>query len=211
MSAAPEIALQLQGSESWTLSELEDLCEQFHGDKGRFAYRAVRWAMDVVYDGDRLPVPLTQWALTAYGRCIGLTASTPELAPVVTLHPTIWDGPRDPNKPPAPCGPRYTLDVVVHELMHVHVAYVCGAWRGGHSSHDNPVWCREIMRVSPKLGLPVFFAAPTVRRKVDCSDGVTRSKRLTPDGSIHMAGIAQWPHSLRAPGFYSSTEVPFTW
>jgi hypothetical protein len=204
-------ALQLEGSHDWTLAELADLCEGYHGECGRFAYAAVRWTLEAVYDG-KPPLPLVQWALTAYGHCIGLTHARREALPVVTLHPIIWTGGADPDAPPRPHGPRYALDVVIHDLLHVHILYVLGGWRG-KSSHDSPLWCSEIMRLSPRLELSAFQAAPTVRRRVKMPDGTSKMKRATPEGCAEMADIARWPHAFRPEGYYKEARqgLPFSW
>jgi len=187
--------------------ELRVLCRRYHGDKGSFAYAAFAWANREIYD-DALPVPLLQWGLTAYGACIGMTRSRQTDAPVITLHPTIWFGPvGDGKRAAADYGPRYALDVVIHELLHVYIMYSLRSWgTPSKSSHDSAIWCREIERLSPKLDLLPFAAAPTKRRKVD-----GRLRRVAPEGCAQMSDVAQWPHPFRRFGYYDSGEVPFTW
>ena len=181
----------------WML--VADLCARYHGDRGGFAYAGIAWAQTHVYD-ERLPVPLVQWALTPYGRCLGFTAESVIMADaVITLHPQIWRR-----------GPAYTLDVIVHELLHVYIRWVLGhtdyARGRGTSSHDNPIWAREVMRLSPRLGLPTVQASPTVRRRA----GKTLL-RVMPEGCLSRADLACWPHSLRPPGFYRTATLPFPW
>src|SRR4051812_37142924 len=116
------------GLQSYSLADLTRLCEDYHGEKGRFAYEAFAWANEAIYER-RLPMPLIQWALTAYGKCLGLTHSEKEESPVITLHPQTWRR-----------GPLFALDVMIHELLHVYIRYVLGQWAKGKSSHDNDSW-----------------------------------------------------------------------
>jgi hypothetical protein len=197
----PPRASQLRGT--YTVGELSALCELYHRERGRFAYAAFAWANAHVYD-DALPVPLIQWALTPWGHCIGHTVSRADTVPVITLHPMIWD--LLPRKLAIPSGPRYALDVIVHELLHVQVRYVRGAGGCGKSSHDNPVWAEEVVRLSPRIGLGPVQAAPTRRVRVE-----GRMLRRTPDGCISMDALSRWPLSLRPPGYYAERAVPFTW
>jgi hypothetical protein len=177
------------------LEELTRLCEEYHGLKGRFAYFAFAWANEHVYGG-RLQLPLIQWALTPYGKCIGMTEYGLDEAdlPVITLHPLIWRK-----------GPRYTLDTVVHESMHLWCKYIRGGWVG-KSSHDNPIWAEEVSRVSPRLGLPSLKAAPTKRKREN-----GKMLRVVPDDCIAMEDLASWPHSMRPAGYYREKTVPFNY
>jgi hypothetical protein len=112
---------------TWTVADLEALCRRYHGRKGAFAYRVFAWANHTVFDP--LPLPLMQWALTPWGGCLGLTMSRAEDVPVITLHPAVWmrsatvepDG-RGWAERIIP-GPRQTLDLILHELVHMDVTY----------------------------------------------------------------------------------------
>jgi hypothetical protein len=200
---------QLEGT--WTADELGSLCTLYHAEKGAFAYRAYEWLNDIVFDG-RLPVPLMQWALTAYGHCLGQTMPKPEQQPVITLHPAIWrrSWTNDAHGWAASItpGPRYTLDVVLHELIHVEVEYLL-AGHHGKSSHDNPEWCGAIERASKRLAgtmleLPRFKAQPTKRIRQN-----RRQLRRTPEGCISMNDCCHWPESLRESSYYGAREVPW--
>jgi hypothetical protein len=198
----------------YSLDELARLCEDYHGVQGRFAYEAFRWANETIYAG-RLPLPLMQWALTAYGHCIGETWLREDRLPVITLHPTIWRRASAPSQlsrmmarrqQEHPRGPRYTLDVVIHELLHVYIRYVLNHREKSKSSHDDPVWCNEVMRLSPRLGIPAFHAAPTKRQRKD-----GKMLRVVPEGCLPMADLARWPHTVRPDGYYKEKTVPFNY
>jgi hypothetical protein len=171
-----------------------DLCTRYHGARGHFAYAALEWAQQHLYE-DRLPLPLMQWALTPYGHCLGFT-SYKQTDAVITLHPRIWRA-----------GPMYTLDVIVHELLHVYIRWTLGHRSAiGNSSHDNAIWASEVMRLSPRLGLPAVRASRTVRRRAG-----KHLLRVMPDGCISRDQLATWPHSLRPTGFYQTSTLPFSW
>jgi hypothetical protein len=196
-----------------TFESLAALCADYHGRKGEFAYQAVRWLNAVVF-GDALPVTLVQWALTPWGRCLGLTSSRGEAAPVIRLHPAIWE-PRGAGLPSAwaariPAGPRYTLDVVLHELLHVDVMYLRGGLpKGSHSSHDNPVWCEAVEIATSKLRgtlleLPPVIARPTRRLRTERG-----MHRRTPEGCLSMDDLCHFPHSQRVPDYYRARSTPW--
>ena len=79
----------------------------------------------------------------------------PDDAPVITLDPAIWERSPAPRAggwaATIPASPRYTLDVVLHELLHVDVNYLRGGAGRGHSSHDNLVWCEAVEVAASKL------------------------------------------------------------
>jgi hypothetical protein len=86
-------APQLEGSS--VIRDLRRFCGDYHGQRGCFAYDAFAWISRVCFDG-RLPFPLLQWALTAWGKCLGFTVprtgrgsrtQTSAAPPVITLHP----------------------------------------------------------------------------------------------------------------------------
>jgi hypothetical protein len=154
-----------------------------HRRRGVWVYQAFDW-VNRTYFADELPVPLIQIAITPWGGCLGYTAlrrdpeqgrADHEQAPVVTLHPSLWEAApasspgleRQVWKIPARyLGPRFALDVLVHELMHVSVEYRLGGRGGGTSSHNNPAWIAEVNRLAPLLGLPGVQAAMSkVRRE----------------------------------------------
>lgn len=178
------------------IDQLSRICEGFHGERGRFAYEAYRWANKALFKR-KLKAPLIQWALTPYGACIAMARMRPGDA-VITLHPSLWK--------PGIEGPLRTLDTMVHELLHVYIHAVLEEGRTGNSSHDNPVWVREILSLSPKLGLPSFEASQTIRKR----EG-PRLLRITPDGSISRRALATWPSSVRPRGYYRSGTLPFSW
>src|SRR5215469_2623821 len=105
------------------VNALDLIADYYNPRFGRWAYRAFDAINSSFFDG-RLPRPLIQWALTAHGRCLGMTAIKPdELSrPVITLHPSIMvpsgTGLRDETGPWDLdwqwFGPLYAFDVLIH-------------------------------------------------------------------------------------------------
>ena len=186
------------------LDALQTIAAHYHGEKGDFSYAAFRWANHTLF-ADQIPTTLIQWALTAFGRCLGYTQPEAERYPVITLHPGIW-GPGPDRWQPGPC---MTLDTVIHECLHAYILYVIGQEKG-HSSHDNPTWANECMRLGPLLELPAFKAAPTKRMwKEDTETGKETYTRTTPEGCIDMDALAYFPQSLRPKGYFQGTQLPW--
>ena len=159
---------------------------------------AFDWLQVTVWDS-QLPLTLLQWCLTPYGGCLGLTHSERTRPPVVSLHPAVWGqthlSSNDCWAAKIPAGPRYSLDVLTHELVHVEVNYLRGG-STGKSSHDCPEWCAAIERVGARLEgtmleLPAFKAQPTKRFREE-----EHQRRHTPDGCISMPDCSRWPQEV---------------
>ena len=186
------------------LEVLQQIATHYHGAKGDFSYVCFRWINTMLFGGE-LPTTLIQWGLTAYGGCLGLTQPRAERYPVITLHPSIWQGGPERWQP----GPRKTLDVLIHECIHVAVGYLRGQETGRrHSSHDNRPWASECMRLAPLLGLGAIQAAPTTRTWVDGSDS-RKYTRATPPGCLDMAVLSRFPYALRPAGYFQETALPW--
>lgn len=195
-----------------------------YGDLGEFGYQAFDWVNATLFDG-RLPVPLILWELTAHGACLGRTSSRSAGAPVIRLHPSLLGGPAPWANPwgvPADeLGAAYALDVLIHECMHVAIAYLRGG-ANGPTSHNNPRWVAEAQRLGPLLGLQ-FRAGRSVTKRVPVEGGElgpsgkpkTRTVRVTEDGaSVEFRDIASFPHAVRdgltdAADYYRANALPF--
>lgn len=193
----------------FVVGPLQELATEFFGDRGRFAYEAFRWANEALFN-NAIPTPLIQWALTPYGACIGYSQSgeIDVLHPIITLHPRIWRGQRDGIRV-LPHGERMTLDVVIHEMTHVHVAMMqAGGVRvPWTSSHDNDLWAGEVTRISPLIGLDNIVAARMKRKRVGKTMGTVPSD----PNAISLKQSAGWPHTVRPVDYYDSVSVPFSW
>jgi len=130
----------------------------------------------------------------------------------VTLHPTIWRPGRGSThavrRPTTRGQLLYTTDVVVHELTHAHLAI-----RGEATEHNARPWCREVMRLSPLIGLPGVVASPDKRARERDAEGRATGRLLRVPkvpGSISRTALAAWPHSLRPTTYYARhPALPF--
>jgi hypothetical protein len=195
-----------------------------YGDLGEFGYQAFDWINAALFDG-YLPTPLILWELTAHGACLGLTTSRQAAPPVIRLHPSPLGGPAPWANPwrvsADQLGPAYALDVLIHECMHVEVAYLLGG-ANGPTSHNNPRWVGEAQRIGPLLGLQ-FRAGRSVTKRVPVEGGElgpsgkpkTRTVRVTEDGaSVPFDAVAHFPRGVRqrladATDYYRANALPF--
>jgi hypothetical protein len=182
------------------VANIEDACravaQHYHGALGVWVYQAFEWINAMLFF-DELPYPLIVLGLTAHGKCLAWTRSPlAELKPpTILLHPSLWGGTErvDPWKIPADLlGPRYALDVLIHESMHVSVAYRLGyAPTRRESSHNNPAWIAEVNRIAPLIGLPGVQAAMSIPKRVG-----KKVQRMC-DGNIPFSAAASFPHPVR--------------
>jgi hypothetical protein len=173
--------------------------------KGLWAYEAFEFINATYFDG-KLPWPFIQWGLTPHGHCLGFTQSSDD-PPVITLHPSVLGGTEkeDPwSVPPPWLGACYAFDVLLHETMHVSVAYLLGGWRDkGHTSHNNTAWIAEVNRLAPLLGLHGVQAAmkkpkrlPIPGLTTKTGKPATKVVRVT-DGNVPHGAVATFPYGVR--------------
>jgi hypothetical protein len=130
-------------------TELGDICwsclyrevaSHFEGDVGTALfdyYDAVNWH----FFDNALPQAFLLTALTAYGRCIGLTKSSTEYKPIILIHPSLTT-------------PKERFYTVLHEAIHVNVRYNLrrGKPDGAKTSHSTDEWLSEVNRIAKLLG-----------------------------------------------------------
>jgi len=178
---------------------IEDACQtvarHFYGKRGAWCYQAFEWINRTLFF-DELPYPLIVLGLTAHGACLGLTSSPVDQGkvPTILLHPSLWGGTEraDPWGIAADLlGPRYVLDVLIHECIHVSVNYRLGGRSKGDSSHNNPEWIAEVNRIAPLIGLPDVRAAMSKPKR----EGKKIVRRC--DGNIPFEAASRFPHLVR--------------
>ena len=201
------------------IETLEEAASAYWGARGRWVYAAFRWANRALF-AETLPPPFVQWAMTPHGACLGQVFVDSVSGPVVVLHPSAWgDGSLHARERVSwgrgePVFPSrlFTLDVLVHELLHVRVrqlggrAYVEGLETKRISSHDNPWWPAEVERLSPLLGLGPVKASPTKRAR-------RRGRMIrvpAKEDSLPLSRLSSFPFSLRSAAYYLETgRIPF--
>lgn len=91
--------------------------------------------------------------IAAYGKCVGLTRQGSELMkdPRISIASNLFTQ-----------GHRAVADVVLHEMIHVHLGL-----QGRRSGHDSADWYSEVRRLAPKvLGHDVEIRRGADRRSV---------------------------------------------
>jgi hypothetical protein len=183
------------------------VAEHYHGPRGLLGYALFEAVNAHLFDG-ALPWPWVTWALTPHGGCVGYTTGGRQ--PTITLHPSVLGGTereRPWGKHPAWLGTLFALDVMIHECMHVAVAYL----RGGHqgeSSHNNATWMAEVNRLAPLLGFADVHAALSRPTRT----GKTVQRQTT--GNVPLPVAAGFPYLLReargvAAAYYGGKVPPF--
>jgi hypothetical protein len=132
----PDVIL---GDVCWSCMYRE-VASHFAGDVGVQLfeyYRAINWH----FFNDELPPAFLLTALTAYGKCIGLTKSDVSHGPIILIHPTLKTE-------------KERFYTVLHEAIHVQVRYNLrkGKPDGSKTSHSTPEWIAEVNRIAPLLG-----------------------------------------------------------
>ena len=171
----------------------QTVAQHFYGKRGAWCYQAFAWINETLFSGE-LPYPLLLLGLTAHGRCLGWSASSVSRAPTILLHPSLWGGTESANPWGIAAdllGPRYALDTLIHECIHVSVHYRLGGRSGGDSSHNNPEWISEVNRIAPLIGLPDVQAAMSKPKR----EGKKIIRRC--DGNIPFDAASRFPHPVR--------------
>jgi len=160
--------------------------------------------------GDALPWPLIVWTVTPYGKCLGFTDHYDTL-PLIALHTSL----------PWRSVPAFTLDVLIHESIHVAVAYLRGG-NSGETSHNCPEWIAEVNRIAPLIGLGDFVAGVNKVTRVATEELTktgkprTRPMRVSqatwrgqPVPFMHVAGFPYLARRTARDDYYQSAQLPF--
>jgi len=182
---------------------------QYQGKRGRFAHQAFEWINRELF-GDVLPWPLIVWTVTPYGKCLGFTDHYDAL-PFIALQTGLLRR----------SGPAFVLDVLIHESIHVAVAYLRGG-NSGETSHNSPEWIAEVNRIAPLIGLGDFVAGANKVKRVATEELTKTGKQRTRPmrmsqatwrgQSVPFSHVASFPHPVRElirSGYYCSAQLPF--
>jgi hypothetical protein len=168
--------------------------ENLWGEAG--AWAADTWTrLNADHFNGRLRYHGIVFGLTPHGRNLGHTHHDGR----ITLHPSLLDPRQRAWMIRDRLGMRFAEDVLVHEMVHVTLFAVGVDNDDRHPHHNTDEWCAEIVRITPRLGLPPIKAAPVKPRRID---GTMMRREL--DGHLSRDAIAHWPHSLRPDGFYDT-------
>jgi hypothetical protein len=138
------------------------------------------------YFGNALPPLPIVFGLSAYGHCTALTRHEGN----GTARPRISIATQYLKR-----GRNVTSDTLLHEMVHVQLLL-----KGEDPSHNGAPWCREIIRITPLLGLPPILAEPVKPSR----DGKRVVRRVKP-GHLTRAQLSRWPHTVR-PNDYPRGE-----
>lgn len=173
------------------------------------------WAShNETYFEGRLSVVSIYFGLIPHGHALGLYHGD-DGYPRITIHQSLLD-PKQAGKKGDTwlmvnlLGKRFASDVLLHEMVHQAI-YERYGHNGielekfsGVSSHNNPAWCDEIMRLAPMLGLGTIQAQPIKRTR---ADNAATGKKGKPTwqplpGYLDRDTIARFPHTLTNEAYY---------
>jgi hypothetical protein len=153
------------------------------------------------YFGGELIVGGINWGLTPHGGSLGYFELWRNS---ITLHISLIDPEgRNPWRQGHLMGERMAGDVLVHEMMHQSIQQ-----RGGDPSkfaHNSPLWCAEINRMIPLLGITTeLVARPIKQRRVKdwIGKGNGHVAWVVNPGEMERDQLSRFPHSLRGDDYY---------
>jgi hypothetical protein len=169
----------------------------FFDGLGAWAHDTFARLNEACFGGLLTPRPVL-WGLTPHGRSLGYYHAGSRR---IVLHESLIRPSGDAWGQASLLGPRYAEDVLLHEMVHAAQHELRGGplGREANGPHNEPVWCAEIERLTPLLGLPPIKARPVKPRRVNGS--VSRRPR---DGCLSQGQIARWPHCLRPAEYYEA-------
>ena len=168
------------------------VAETFYGPRGLWVVDCYDAINRQLYDNE-LPPALVTIELTAHGKCLGQTHPNPSRPPIVRLHPSTFGGTELDNPwkvPPEWLGWRYALDVLIHETIHVSVAYLLGG-PSGPTSHNCPKWRSEVERIAPFIGLRGFTASMSKSKRVETGEYNEKGK---PIKKVARVTVGEFPY-----------------
>ncbi len=165
--------------ESYWSQMYREVASHFEGDVGTALFDYYD-AINRHFFNHELPQAFLLKALTAYGRCIGLTKPDLHKKPIILIHPTLKTE-------------KERFYVVLHEAIHVHVRYNLHVISyGSKSSHSIPEWISEVNRIAKMLG---YIDVILGENKVVRVKGERVTKRIA-SGTVSYACTCRFPWQL---------------
>jgi hypothetical protein len=168
---------------------------------GRWAYET--WErFDRDYFDSSLEPGGIYWGLTPHGGSLGYFERWRNS---ITLHTSlIKPSTQNPWGIGHKIGSRMAEDVLLHEMMHQAIEQRGGDERSP-SVHNTLLWCAEINRLIPLLGIETNLSAKPVKQKRVKEPGASGKGYPTwvvEDGCLSRQQLATFPQCLRSPDRY---------
>jgi len=167
-------------------------------DCGEWAYQS--WAkFNQEFFDNKLKVGGINWGLTPHGSSLGFYDRSRNL---IVLHSSLISPKGDAWGKGELMGERFAADTLLHEMIHQYNWQILQYQ--GKESHNCKVWCNQINRIAPALGLKPNAAV--VKQKREREPGQTKGNGKVvwvPDpGMMSRMDLASWPHSARTHDYY---------
>ncbi|MBF0378767.1 MAG: hypothetical protein HQK72_14990 [Desulfamplus sp.] len=165
-----------------------------YGYKGVFAYDAWLEINELYFFNSLKPIQII-WGITNYSRSLGninknrMMLHDSIYCPVSEI---VWDTDKKMF------GKKYTYDVILHEMIHQHAHQFQPQYKEKpfYTSHNNPFWCSEVVRIGELLGYELK-AVPQKLRRIE-----GKVKTFIPDGHLTRKELASFPGCIRPAGYY---------
>jgi hypothetical protein len=157
------------------------------------------------FDNQVPAMPIVWVSVAPYGHWVGRASGDAPKGELLRAAGQVWifaskayETYHTSDGQPAPTD--YGSHVLLHEMTHQYL-YA----RNENGKHEGAPWRREITRIGKMLGLPDFYAGPSIVRKVivgtdDDGNTVRKSKRFNAPSpatgglSVTQETIARFPH-----------------
>ena len=186
--------------EDLKLKEDIEIIEQYkedaviYGYKGVLAYDYWQEINELYFDNALKPIQII-WGITGYSHNLGNIDDNRMMLHNSLFHPVseiVWGTSKKVF------GKKFTYDVILHEMIHqlAHQTKPDYKKKSIYSSHNNPFWCSEVVRIGGLLG----YELKVVPQKLKRVDG--KVKAFTPDDHLTRQEFSTFPYSIREQGYY---------
>ncbi|MBF0204082.1 MAG: hypothetical protein HQK67_07140 [Desulfamplus sp.] len=165
-----------------------------YGYKGVFAYDAWLEINELYFFNSLKPIQII-WGITNYSRSLGNINDNRMMLHNSLFHPVsnvVWGTDKEVF------GKKYTYDVILHEMIHQHDHQFQPQYKKKpfYTSHNNPFWCSEVIRIGELLGYELQ-AVPAKLKRIN-----GKGQSYTPDGHLTRKQLASFPDCIRPNGYY---------
>ncbi len=165
-----------------------------YGEKCVFAYDCWLQINELYFDNALKPIQII-WGITNYSKNLGNINDNRMMLHNSIYHPVsdiVWGTSKQVF------GKKYTYDVILHEMIHQLAHQVKPEYKkkSFYTSHNNPFWCSEVVRIGGLLG----YELKVVPQKLKRVDG--KVKAFTPADHLTRQEFSTFPYSIRPSGYY---------
>jgi hypothetical protein len=179
---------------------------------GAWLYDTWKSHNETYFDGQLKVIPL-YFGILPHGAKLGLYHSGDY--PRISIHQSLLDPSGDAWQILPLLGERFASDVLLHEMVHQAIYERYGHDGSeldkfsGASSHNNPAWCAEIVRLASMIGLGSIKAQPVRRTRLDNAQTGKKGKPSwqPAPGYLDREQLSSFPHCLTNEAYYRNEST----